>query len=439
MEIPSTDYLNLEKSNEAREQYRIKTSRARATALVKYVQHREFERYGMFVPQSVKDRDDEWISSTSKQVKKIALSEAPLLKILQPKVFINYRNEHNLRTLIQLPEEFYVYNPTGNRVGIEIEIEEPPNLSREEVNLYLEDLDKEVQDLGLLIGYDSLREIPLPPSSLENQLAGYAEMFNCKFILPGQELNTHINFENIVQPLKYLKEMLIIHLCFSASGIFHRPVWDIDLDYTGTNKPITDEDLISWDPNLRGQPHGYPLKVRSTNVTEFRLINMKNEGFEKFSSGLISLYNIIQCFISYTKIKEGVEFSKQDSEQSQMFEDFMEQVSYQMKTNIISKVSETNTNFNFDFSMEVIGKFLYLSVLKVSLMSKGNDLEYSDEFLIHLQDMYCSGSEFNEIWSQINFSAIKKPLFMQQLYEEIISVSNRVVKQNENNFAKDNS
>lgn len=184
-------------------------------------------------------------------------------------------------------------------IGLEIELGRPRGLgSQNEILRYTNTVDS-LQEIGIMIDSDSLREIKLPKSegTYEQAWAGY-ELERFGVITEDQTVGIQINVSGIENPAEIFGDLVVAHLMFSSTNYFGSSRIPIgkSVRLPDHSQKSTREDItVDW-----FMPSSVPVRIKSGDVVEFRGVFKKWEGSLGFAKSLSTFGVVLECIAAYS-------------------------------------------------------------------------------------------------------------------------------------------
>lgn len=216
-------------------------------------------------------------------------------------------------------------------VGLELEIINY-NFSNDDVSEAAKLKSKKIdalQEVGLPITYDALREVPLPYSqSVHEQLKAFLYLLHAKIIEGSDDhIGVHLNiggFKRLDSNFYVLQQMV------SAAGLMEEEIDPLDFFHPlYENNEHWAKPLYEWDLK---SPRGLPFKVRRNGVIEFRWLGAVYD-FQYSAKGYETLVDTCEALAAWQKVQDHDKgLSEKDKQLAKIWDE--------MKTEALIKFEE---------------------------------------------------------------------------------------------------
>jgi hypothetical protein len=236
----------------------------------------------------------------------IEVVDAPILETLNPADTRQQRIQAGRPTLVTVPEAWYTEPNNGPQRGLEVEVDfaRPYYQQEPDIKAFMNHADTTVQQLGFLIGYDSLREMILPPGNTTANMATIAELINFGLIIPEEHtVGIHINVDDIKNPTNNVPDILLCDLMAELAGLFDAP----DRGYktpTYARKRLIEAGVAKHPLT------GFPVVIRDNNVVEFRNLCGGAFDFNTFTEDFQVFDHLVTELGAYSNSEETQTWSR---------------------------------------------------------------------------------------------------------------------------------
>ncbi len=180
----------------------------------------------------------------------------------------------------------------GLTVGNELELGRPRAHPAESHAEYARMIDG-LQNLGVMVDYDSLREVKFSKSRhAKDQLRAMYEMVRFGAIVEQQTIGIQINIGGFEDPIGLIPDLIVAHMMMSSTNDFGETRIGLGKDL---RLPENSRKVLSQ--TLPHKIKTIPIRVRENGVVEFRGVYKKWPGYTSFA----------RSFLRFMKVNEAIQ------------------------------------------------------------------------------------------------------------------------------------